>query len=112
MPSSEVQLPLSPQVVVGKDKRYNRFYEIPVLYHSVDYLIVSKPCNLRIDGDTETAPTLEADLKRAFPEHSKILLMHQLDHVTSGIHCWGLSRKAAGKVVILLPELVEYVDQN
>ncbi|KAI8995739.1 pseudouridine synthase, partial [Gaertneriomyces semiglobifer] len=68
-----------------------------ILYYDPEhYLITNKPYSVRIDGDTESCPTSESLLYRDFQQHEKLYLLHQLDYVTSGVHCWGLSKKAAG----------------
>ncbi|KNC98608.1 uncharacterized protein SPPG_06289 [Spizellomyces punctatus DAOM BR117] len=88
--------PSPPIVVPGYDPRYQRNYDIEVLYYQPDtYLITNKPWDLRIDGDTTSCPTSESLLYAHFTEHKKLYLLHQLDYVTSGVHCWGLSKKAA-----------------
>jgi RluA family pseudouridine synthase len=84
----------SPELIEGCDERYNRHYEIKILYHDERFLIVNKPFNLRVDGPTDKSKTLESHLQQAFP-HKKLFLLHQLDYSTSGIHCWGLTKKAA-----------------
>ncbi|TPX61313.1 hypothetical protein PhCBS80983_g01156 [Powellomyces hirtus] len=84
--------------VKGHDPRYNRDYHVDVLYYKPDtYLITNKPWDLRIDGDTTSCPTAESLLYSHFPQHEKLYLLHQLDYVTSGVHCWGLSKAAAGE---------------
>ena len=70
--------------------------EIPILYHDVDYLIVNKPANIRIDGPTNT-PTLESILYPLYPQYSKLYLCHQLDCVTSGVFAFATSSKACSK---------------
>ncbi|KAI8918336.1 pseudouridine synthase, partial [Powellomyces hirtus] len=76
----------------------HRDYNIDVLYYKPDtYLITNKPWDLRIDGDTTSCPTAESLLYSHFPQHEKLYLLHQLDYVTSGVHCWGLSKAAAGE---------------
>ncbi|TPX66694.1 hypothetical protein SpCBS45565_g04254 [Spizellomyces sp. 'palustris'] len=87
----------NPSIVVpGYDPRYQRNYDIEVLYYQPDtYLITNKPWDVRIDGDTTSCPTSESLLYAHFTEHKKLYLLHQLDYVTSGVHCWGLSKKAA-----------------
>lgn len=93
--------------IKGRDPRYDREYEIEVIYYdSQDLLIINKPFNVRIDGDTSNCPTskqfdlkptiVEYYLKLNFPQFKKHYLIHQLDYVTSGIHCWGLSKEMAG----------------
>ncbi|KAI9105838.1 pseudouridine synthase, partial [Phlyctochytrium arcticum] len=91
--------PVPPIQVSGYDPRYRRNFEIEVLYYDPkDFLITNKPWDLRVDGDTSTSPTAESLLYAHFTEHSKLYLLHQLDYVTSGIHCWGLSKQAASNV--------------
>ncbi|KAI9330064.1 pseudouridine synthase [Obelidium mucronatum] len=81
--------------ITGSDPRYNRDFTIPILYYNPNtYLIINKPEDVRIDGPTDTSPTIESLLYKAFPEHTKIRLIHQLDHCTSGIHMWGLGKEA------------------
>ncbi|KAI8825194.1 pseudouridine synthase [Fimicolochytrium jonesii] len=90
-------MPNPPITIQGHDPRYMRTYDIDVLYYNPEtYLITNKPWDLRIDGDTESCPTEESLLYKQFPQHPKLHLLHQLDYVTSGVHCWGLNRKAAG----------------
>ena len=92
-----------PTILSGCDQRYDRKYQIPILYKDENLLIVHKPHNLRVDGPTETSPTLESDLIQAFGSDDKgdkraLYLLHQLDYVTSGVHCWGLKKWSAGVV--------------
>ncbi|KAJ3172804.1 hypothetical protein HDU87_007806 [Geranomyces variabilis] len=89
--------PLPPISVSGFDPRYNRPYEIEILYYQPDtYLVTNKPWDVRIDGSTTKCPTVESLLNARFPEHQKLYLLHQLDYVTSGVHVWGLNSAATG----------------
>lgn len=92
-----------PIVLTGCDPRYNRKYEIPILYKDENLFIVHKPHNLRVDGPTEISPTLESHLIQAFGTNEKrdkraLYLLHQLDYVTSGVHCWGFNKRSASVV--------------
>ncbi len=81
----------------GYDPRYHRHYDIEIMYYDdKDLLIINKPCDVRIDGSTESCPTIESYLQEHFPQFPKHYLIHQLDYVTSGIHCWALSKRMAG----------------
>ncbi|KAJ3160391.1 RNA pseudouridylate synthase domain-containing protein 1 [Geranomyces michiganensis] len=89
--------PIPPISVSGFDPRYNRSYEIDILYYQPDtYLVTNKPWDVRIDGNTSKCPTVESLLSAQFPEHQKLYLLHQLDYVTSGVHVWGLNSAATG----------------
>lgn len=82
-------------IIKGCDVRYHRHYEIPILFESCDYIIIDKPFNLRIDGPTENSPTCESHLQQVY---GSLYLVHQLDFVTSGVHCWAKSSLAASKI--------------
>ncbi|KAJ3154430.1 RNA pseudouridylate synthase domain-containing protein 1 [Geranomyces variabilis] len=89
--------PVPPISISGFDPRYNRPYEIDILYYQPDtYLVTNKPWDVRIDGNTSKCPTVESLLNARFPEHEKLYLLHQLDYVTSGVHVWGLNSAATG----------------
>ncbi|KAJ3088743.1 RNA pseudouridylate synthase domain-containing protein 1 [Quaeritorhiza haematococci] len=78
------------------DPTHERDISMEVIYYDKEsYLIVNKPYDIRVDGDTTNSPTVESLLQENFPQHTKLYLIHQLDFVTSGVHCWGLSKKAA-----------------
>jgi 23S rRNA-/tRNA-specific pseudouridylate synthase len=90
-----------PKSIQGCDARYDRQFEIRILFMDQNLLIVEKPHNLRVDGPTDTSPTLESHLTQVFGTDDQgnkrpLYLLHQLDYVTSGIHCWGLGKWAAG----------------
>jgi 23S rRNA-/tRNA-specific pseudouridylate synthase len=53
--------------------------------------------DILIDGEVTTSPTIEQLLQSSFPQHEKFYLIHQLDYVTSGIHCWALNKRAASR---------------
>ncbi|KAJ3173101.1 RNA pseudouridylate synthase domain-containing protein 1 [Geranomyces variabilis] len=89
--------PVPPISISGFDPRYNRPYEIDLLYYQPDtYLVTNKPWDVRIDGNTSKCPTVKSLLNARFPEHEKLYLLHQLDYVTSGVHVWGLNSAATG----------------
>ena len=74
--------------------------EISVLHRCEDFLIVSKPYDLRIDG-AGFGQTLERFVGRQVPEMDKFRLVHQLDFATSGVITLGLTKKGASKAGIL-----------
>lgn len=79
------------------DARYNRDFTIKIIYHDENLIIINKPHDIRVDGSTLLSPTIESSLMNEFPEYTKLYLLHQLDYVTSGIHCWGLNKLIASK---------------
>ncbi|KAJ3069887.1 putative hydrolase rbbp9 [Podochytrium sp. JEL0797] len=82
--------------ITGIDQRYNRTFAVPVLFYNSDFLIIDKPFDVRIDGPTDSSPTIEALLTMAFAQHAgQLRLVHQLDCCTSGVHVWGLTKAAA-----------------
>ncbi|KAI8621448.1 pseudouridine synthase [Chytriomyces sp. MP71] len=89
----------APPELRGYDARYKREFRIQILYYNPrTFLIIDKPYDVRIDGPNDESPTIQDILNRSFPYHcegtNKIRLVHQLDHVTSGVHVWGLDRIA------------------
>lgn len=89
---------LPPEYIKGCDARYNYHFKIKIIYCKNDYIIVDKPANLRIDGDTSLSPTLESVLYPHFPNVPKLYLCHQLDYVTSGVMVFATNSKACGVV--------------
>ncbi|GES86693.1 RNA pseudouridylate synthase domain-containing protein 1 [Rhizophagus clarus] len=75
-------------------------YEIPkiqILFRNEEFLIINKPYDIRIDGDTSKGHTVLSLLYNQIPNLPKPLRnVHQLDHATSGCYCLALTKKSAG----------------
>jgi len=81
---------------------------IEVLHYVPSYAcVVNKPHDLRIDGDVpQSAEKLvQNEMKRLDPEHFTnptgdfgVRLVHQLDFPTSGVLCFGLTKKSASEL--------------
>jgi hypothetical protein len=77
------------------DPRYNREYTVDVLYYDEkDYLIINKPFNVRIDGDTTACPT--STLYILYLYKSNLYLNNIFLSIRSSISCisWTMSRPA------------------
>ncbi|CAG8671625.1 41683_t:CDS:2 [Gigaspora margarita] len=71
--------------------------QVKILFRNKDFLVVDKPYDIRIDGDTSKAPTVSSLLYAQDPTlPTPLRNVHQLDHATSGCYCLALSKKAAG----------------
>ncbi|CAG8470216.1 1182_t:CDS:2 [Dentiscutata heterogama] len=71
--------------------------KVKILFRNKDFLVVDKPYDIRIDGDTSKAPTVSSLLYAQDPTlPTPLRNVHQLDHATSGCYCLALSKKAAG----------------
>lgn len=81
---------------------------IEVLHYVPSYTcVVNKPHDLRIDGNVPRSAEklVQNEMKRLDPEHFTnptgnfgVRLVHQLDFATSGVLCFGLSKKAAAEL--------------
>lgn len=65
-----------------------------VLYQDKDFVVVSKPPDVRLDGDFDV--TVEKLVHQLVPNLDKPRWIHQLDYATSGVIAVGLNRVAAG----------------
>ena len=67
-----------------------------ILYLSEDYVLIDKPCDVRMDGDFPV--TVEKLIDRwvtdATGTQPELRLIHQLDFATSGVLCMGLTKSA------------------
>ncbi|CAG8481805.1 6898_t:CDS:2 [Funneliformis mosseae] len=71
--------------------------EIKILLHNDEFLVIDKPYDVRIDGDTSKGHTVLSLLYNQIPNLPKPLRnVHQLDHSTSGCYCLALTKKSAG----------------
>jgi len=68
--------------------------KVDILAENQDYLVVNKPCDLRLDGDFDV--TLEKFVLGRVKGLDKVRWVHQLDFATSGCICMGLNRRGAG----------------
>ncbi|KAG9284988.1 hypothetical protein G9A89_009798 [Geosiphon pyriformis] len=79
-------------------QRFNELSKVPdirILHWDDEYLVIDKPFDLRIDGDTERH-TVQSALYHHYPTLPKPLRhIHQLDHATSGCYCIALTAPAA-----------------
>ncbi|EGF83976.1 hypothetical protein BATDEDRAFT_85504 [Batrachochytrium dendrobatidis JAM81] len=85
--------PCSP--ITACDSRYNRLFEVSILYNDGKLLVINKPWNVRIDGPVDETTTIEFLLKATFPTYRRLFLLHQIDYATSGVHMWGLTKHTA-----------------
>ncbi|KAH9269169.1 hypothetical protein BASA83_008791 [Batrachochytrium salamandrivorans] len=81
--------------IASCDIRYDRPFEISVLYNDEKLLVINKPWNVRIDGPIGDTVTVESLLRVAFPLYRRLYLLHQIDYATSGVHMWGLTKHTA-----------------
>ncbi|XP_026299116.1 RNA pseudouridylate synthase domain-containing protein 1-like [Apis mellifera] len=75
---------------------------VDILYHSKNFLVVSKPYDMYINSNNhEKKDTLQFELKKIVPKlvNPKLFhefhFVHRLDYVTSGVICIALNKKAA-----------------
>ncbi|KZC14710.1 RNA pseudouridylate synthase domain-containing protein 1 [Dufourea novaeangliae] len=75
---------------------------VNVLYHSENFLVVSKPYDMYINSNNpEKKDTLQSELKKILPNLANPSLFHEfhfvhrLDYATSGVICIALNKKAA-----------------
>ncbi|RIA91759.1 pseudouridine synthase, partial [Glomus cerebriforme] len=77
-----------------------KYYELPkikILFHNEEFLVINKPYDVRIDGDTSKGHTVLSLLYNQIPNLPRPLRnVHQLDHATSGCYCLALTKKSAG----------------
>ncbi|CAI2177816.1 694_t:CDS:2 [Funneliformis geosporum] len=71
--------------------------KIKILLQNDEFLVIDKPYDVRIDGDTSKGHTVLSLLYNQIPNLPKPLRnVHQLDHATSGCYCLALTKKSAG----------------
>ncbi|XP_015598170.1 RNA pseudouridylate synthase domain-containing protein 1 [Cephus cinctus] len=75
---------------------------LEILYHSNNFLVVSKPYDMVINSDNpDLKHSLQAEVRKRFPNLVNPSLchdfhfVHRLDYVTSGVICLALNKKAA-----------------
>ena len=64
-----------------------------VLLETEDFVIINKPCDVRMDGDFPV--TVEKMLRFWYPSGEKFRWAHQLDFATSGVLCVARNKAAA-----------------
>jgi 23S rRNA-/tRNA-specific pseudouridylate synthase len=65
-----------------------------VIYHSDSFVVINKPCDVRMDGNFEVTVEKLVSLWTSRPE-SSLKWVHQLDYSTSGVLCIALNKLAA-----------------
>lgn len=71
---------------------------IRVLHRCQDYLVIDKPCDLRLDGDHEQTVEKQVMLDvPTLPRDQKLRWVHQLDYATSGVLCIALTKPGAAR---------------
>jgi RluA family pseudouridine synthase len=87
----------------GFDTKYDRNYQINIIFETNSLLIINKPFDVRIDGNVQSnGLTIEHLLYKYYQEKqedvAKLYLIHQLDYSTSGIHLWGKNKAITGNL--------------
>lgn len=100
---------LTNSIIYCKDERYDRQIPIRIIYKSKNLIITDKPYDLRVDGSTDTSPTLQSELElklkdkkisftnNIHDEKNVLHMLHQIDYGTSGVHMFGRDKKTASE---------------
>ncbi|CAG8582298.1 1179_t:CDS:2 [Ambispora gerdemannii] len=78
---------------------------IKILYRDSEFLIVDKPYDMRIDGETNRGPTVQSSLYHHHPTlPAPLRNVHQIDHATSGCYCLALTSLSASLACVAFME--------